>query len=148
MNTCNKVHPTKRRSSSQACHHKGHNQHSLLSVGLTVWKSSLNDECNCVPDFVLPSRASEGIASRYADDGVIYCLARPLASSTQRRGRRANWQRAHIGSRSPELEGWFFMGIVHRRGQGGCWISQIWMCLNAWKYCDWWRKYLLYVNCL
>lgn len=56
-------------------HSKGHNQHSLLSVGLTVWKSSLNDECNCVPDFI---QTSKGIASRYADDGIIYFLCSPL----------------------------------------------------------------------
>ncbi|CAL8367733.1 unnamed protein product [Boreogadus saida] len=29
---------------------KGHNQHSLLSLGWIVWKSSLNNECNCGPD--------------------------------------------------------------------------------------------------
>ncbi|RLW06002.1 hypothetical protein DV515_00004998 [Chloebia gouldiae] len=28
---------------------KGHNEHSLLSVGLTMWTSSLNNECNCGP---------------------------------------------------------------------------------------------------
>lgn len=39
---------------------KGHNQHSLLSVGLTVWKSSLNDECNCVPDFIATSDVDAG----------------------------------------------------------------------------------------
>lgn len=30
---------------------KGHNQHSLLSVGWAVWTSSLNNECNCGPAF-------------------------------------------------------------------------------------------------
>lgn len=30
---------------------KGHNQHSLLSVGWTVWTSSLNNECNCGPTY-------------------------------------------------------------------------------------------------
>lgn len=44
---------------------KGHNQHSLLSVGLTVWKSSLNDECNCVPDFIATSDFD-------ADDAIVY----------------------------------------------------------------------------
>lgn len=52
---------------------KGHNQHSLLSVGLTVWKSSLNDECNCVPDFITTSSRR---ASHYADDVIIYIPAR------------------------------------------------------------------------
>lgn len=35
---------------------KGHNQHSLLSVGWTVWTSSLNNECNCGPAFCHPSQ--------------------------------------------------------------------------------------------
>lgn len=35
---------------------KGHNQHSLLSVGWTVWTSSLNNECNCGPAFCRHNR--------------------------------------------------------------------------------------------
>lgn len=61
---------------------KGHNQHSLLSVGLTVWKSSLNDECNCVPDFIATSSRR---ASHYADDVIIYFPARGPRRQ-QRRG--------------------------------------------------------------
>lgn len=34
-------------------YNKGHNQHSLLSVGWIVKESSLNNECNCVPDLHL-----------------------------------------------------------------------------------------------
>lgn len=38
---------------------KGHNQHSLLSVGCTVKESSLNNECNCVPVFLIPPSQTE-----------------------------------------------------------------------------------------
>lgn len=74
-----------RRNQSTSISHscsKGHNQHSLLSVGLTVWKSSLNDECNCVPDFIATSSRR---ASHYADDVIIYFPARGPRRQ-QRRG--------------------------------------------------------------
>lgn len=53
---------------------KGHNQHSLLSVGCTVKESSLNNECNCVPVFLVPRYQTEMMKS-FANSRLVLLVS-------------------------------------------------------------------------
>ncbi len=67
-------------------YNKGHNQHSLLSVGWTVKESSLNNECNCVPDFLLAKWHRRLILTdRAGCTHLLFSLEFVCGSSWQRR---------------------------------------------------------------
>lgn len=112
--------------------YKGHNQHSLLSVGLTVWKSSLTDECNCVPDFSWPSQR---IMSRYADDALVYICACPAPSLPPITGQHGSHELTGssdcISITLAVLEG-FKSSSKGKAGRGGWDVG--WRCRDSWRW--------------